>query len=240
MVERPLERMTARLLAAIERHGLLLESDPKWPSLVALVVGAPVKGSWWSHPRGREIFAVSNAVADSGEAELVKLLAGKLTWVHRRLWPELHAVGSERAAWQTLDLPVAAARILEAVADRGRVRADDPTLVRLSETKDELRAAIAAVERRLLVHVTSEHTEHGRHERVLESWDRWADRVKLRRHEDDPAKARARLEAAAEALAAGAAAAMPWPVASPPDRRARGAPRRGAPRPAAGGRSRRP
>jgi hypothetical protein len=42
-------------LKRLEADGLLLLSDSKLPSLVRLVAGKPVKGSWWAHPRGKKI-----------------------------------------------------------------------------------------------------------------------------------------------------------------------------------------
>ena len=42
-----------RALKELKRYGLLLVTDARLPSLVALVAGAPVRGSWWSHPRGK-------------------------------------------------------------------------------------------------------------------------------------------------------------------------------------------
>ncbi|MDA2934727.1 hypothetical protein MYX82_10350, partial [Acidobacteria bacterium AH-259-D05] len=39
----------------LQTWGLLLESDAILPSVSALVAGAPVRGSWWGHPRGDAI-----------------------------------------------------------------------------------------------------------------------------------------------------------------------------------------
>lgn len=80
----------ARALAFVRRHGVVLASaQGPVPSLAEAVAGAPVKGSWWGHPKGREIFAVLEAVADSPEILICRLVAGKITFVHRRLWPAL-------------------------------------------------------------------------------------------------------------------------------------------------------
>ena len=50
---------------------------------------APIRGGWWSHPKGREIFALSRVVRDSEEILVCRLLQGKVTLVHRRVWPAL-------------------------------------------------------------------------------------------------------------------------------------------------------
>jgi hypothetical protein len=59
------------------------------PSLARAIVGSPIRGSWWGHPRAREIFALTRAVRASGEILVCRLVEGKVTFVHRRLWPAL-------------------------------------------------------------------------------------------------------------------------------------------------------
>src|SRR5688572_22456374 len=59
------------------------------PSLAALVVGADIKGSWWSHPRHDEIFRVLNEAAASPDVVRLRLVRDKVTLVHRRLWSAL-------------------------------------------------------------------------------------------------------------------------------------------------------
>ena len=83
--------MTSRqALAFIRKHGVVLEAarGPA-PSLAEAIAGAPVRGSWWSHPKSQEIFAVTRAVRDHGEVLVCRLIEGKITFVHRRMWPAL-------------------------------------------------------------------------------------------------------------------------------------------------------
>jgi hypothetical protein len=83
--------MTSRqALAFIRKHGVVLESARgPVPSLAEAIVGGPVRGGWWSHPRSDEIFAVTRAVRDSEHVLVCRLVEGKITFVHRRLWPAL-------------------------------------------------------------------------------------------------------------------------------------------------------
>jgi len=83
--------MTARqALAFIRKHGVVLEAARgPVPSLVEVIAGEPVRGSWWSHPEGREIFAVTRAVRANDDVLVCRLIKGKVTFVHRRLWPAL-------------------------------------------------------------------------------------------------------------------------------------------------------
>lgn len=83
--------MTSRqALAFIRKHGIVLEAGRgPAPALAEVIAGAPVPGSWWSHPKSREIFAVTRAVRDSDDVLVCRLYKGKITFVHRRLWPAL-------------------------------------------------------------------------------------------------------------------------------------------------------
>jgi len=80
----------SQALAFIREHGVVLESARgPVPSLAQFIAGEPVRGSWWSHPKGREIFAVTRAVRDCEDVLVCRLIDGKITFVHRRLWPAL-------------------------------------------------------------------------------------------------------------------------------------------------------
>jgi hypothetical protein len=83
--------MTSRqALAFIKKHGIVVEAARcRVPSLAEAVVGAPVRGNWWSHPRSHEIFAITRSVRDSDDVLVCRLADGKITFVHRRLWPAL-------------------------------------------------------------------------------------------------------------------------------------------------------
>ncbi|HKQ60482.1 MAG TPA: hypothetical protein VJS92_04305 [Candidatus Polarisedimenticolaceae bacterium] len=77
-------------LAFVRRGGVVLEAARgPVPSLAQEIVGGPIRGSWWSHPRGREIFALTRAVRESPDVLVCRLVQGKTTYVHRRLWPAL-------------------------------------------------------------------------------------------------------------------------------------------------------
>ena len=77
-------------LAFIRNHGVVLEAaHGPVPSLVEAVAGEPVRGNWWSHPKSHEIFEVTRAIRDSNEVLVCRLIEGKVTFVHRRVWPAL-------------------------------------------------------------------------------------------------------------------------------------------------------
>ncbi len=81
------------LLEAIAEHGLLLLQDKKLANVVTLMTGERVKGSWWAHRRAHEIFRALEALPED-QVIATKLVGGKVTFVHRSLWPDLLAVAT--------------------------------------------------------------------------------------------------------------------------------------------------
>ncbi len=160
-------------------HGLLLLQDKNLPSAVGMITGERVAGSWWSHPRAHEIVRRLQELDETGDVIATKLIGGKVTFVHRKLWPALVAVGSARQSWQMRGLSPAARKLLREVDQRGAVRTSG--------------AASKQLQERLLVRAHEEHTESGRHETVLERWSE---------SRMTPAKGRHQLERAATAMGA--------------------------------------
>jgi hypothetical protein len=77
-------------LAFVKRHGVVLQAARgPVPSLAEAVAGGPIRGSWWSHPKGHEIFRAASAISESPEVLVCKMVEGKVTYIHRRLWPAL-------------------------------------------------------------------------------------------------------------------------------------------------------
>lgn len=173
--------------AALERHGWLLLSDPIRPALAQLVAGEPIRGSWWGHPRGAEIYALANQLEDDPDVLVCRLVERKVTFVHRALWAALlgAATGGER--WQVEGLTEAARALLAEVERRPGLHATD-------------KAATKALQERLLVRGWSVHTASGAHATHLEPWSCWAARVQAPRARSSP-EGRARIEAAV----------APWP-----------------------------
>src|SRR5215831_8257734 len=95
-------------VARLVQDGLLLKSDSRLPSVATLVAGTPVRGSWWAHPASHAIFWAINELADRKDVLVVKLIRGKDTFVHQRLWPELLAIVTADEPWQLHGLPKSA------------------------------------------------------------------------------------------------------------------------------------
>lgn len=199
-----------RVRAALQRHGLLPMRCDVLPDVAALVARTPVAGSWWSHPDGRDIYAVAERLARDPRLVLAKLLDGKDTWVHARLAPALLAVGRAGERWQTAGLSPAARALRSRLARAGELPAGG--------------AAARELQQRLLAVGLQEHTATGRHQTRLRTWERWAEGRGL---EAPPpaAAARRQLESAALSLGGEAAVArLPWrpqaaaPASQPPSR----------------------
>jgi hypothetical protein len=91
----------AEAISFIKDHGVVLASAKgPVPRLTEAIVNQLIKGSWWAHPKSRQIFAVLQAVADSEDVLVCRLVNGKVTFIHRRLWPALVRVAKRFPAAQ--------------------------------------------------------------------------------------------------------------------------------------------
>ena len=85
-----------QLQAFVRRHGIVLESARgPVPSLAETVAGVPIKGHWWSHRDSHKIFAATRQLRGSPDILVCRLIDGKVTYVHRRLWPALVRLAAE-------------------------------------------------------------------------------------------------------------------------------------------------
>jgi len=144
-------------------HGLLMKADALLPSVTTIVSGEPVKASWWAHPLAHTIFFALRDLADHPDVLLLKLVAGKDTFIHRKLWPEIVAIALAREPWQTQRLSPEALALFKEVSSVGTLDSEGTT-ARLLET-------------RLLVHGIQVHSHEGSHRKRLETWQHWAKRA---------------------------------------------------------------
>jgi hypothetical protein len=82
-------------MAFVQRHGIVLVSAKgPAPRLTEAIAGEPIKGSWWSHAKSHEIFAILQKLGDSPDILVCRFIAGRVTFVHRRLWPAIVKLAS--------------------------------------------------------------------------------------------------------------------------------------------------
>lgn len=199
----------------LREKGLLLLSDPELPCLVRMVTGEAPSGSWWSHPRGGLVYRVAGALDDEADLVSAKLVAAKVTWVHRRLWPALVGLGTSGEPWQTEGLAKGAVAVLGALTRHpsGQARVDQLSGPGLPKGK-ALGDACRALEERLLCHSASVHTEGGKHLKELSTWKAWSRAIGFKEAPLGSRGGRKVLEEAARSLApAGPLPRLPWNVA---------------------------
>jgi hypothetical protein len=181
----------ATVVRTLERYGLLLQQDKKALSVVGLITGEALSSSWWNHPRGSEIFACLRALGDRPDVMTTRLISGKVTFAHERLWPALLAVATSREGWQLDGLSASARALLRRVESTAAVEASGP------DARD--------LQNRLLVRATEIHTESGRHAVALQPWRTMPSRIAAM----DVKDARGELETAAAAIGA-PPSTLPW------------------------------
>ena len=149
------------VFTALYEHGLLLMQDKRLRSVSGILAGEPVSGSWWSHAKAQEIYACLGWLSDHPDVLVCRLVGGKVTFLHRRLWTAFLAVAGSGEDWQEDGLSPDARTLLHAVLEGSPLR-----------TRGE---AARELQRRLLVHAEEIHTEAGRHEVALQPWTAWAE-----------------------------------------------------------------
>ena len=186
---------TRSILDALSNAGLLLIQDKRLPNVVTLLTGEAVSKSWWSHPKGKLIFAVLSDLSEHPDVLFSKLINGKVTLIHRTLWPAFLSTALANEQWQTRGLSSRGQRLLAA----------------LNESNEPIKSsgpAVKELEVRLLAHARQVHTESGRHELMIEPWTVWSRRARVKRLRS-LSLAKVELEQAAQAIGA-PRSALPW------------------------------
>lgn len=87
--------MTKNPVDFVKRHGVVLETAKgPVPTLAHAVTGETIRGSWWSHPQAHAIHAAKCRARHSRDVLACRIVRGKITLVHKRLWPALVRVAS--------------------------------------------------------------------------------------------------------------------------------------------------
>lgn len=87
----------------VQEQGVVLQSARgPVPNVAQFIAGEAIKGSWWGHPAGKEIYAVLTFLDDSPDIVATRLVNGRVTLLHARVWPSVvrvaDALGVERLA----------------------------------------------------------------------------------------------------------------------------------------------
>ncbi len=200
-------RQFDKVFLQLHQLGFLLLSDSSFPSVSRLVADDGFKGSWWVHEQAHTIFAVNEMLEDHPDVLVMKLIAGKVTFVHRELWGRVYSIGVAREDWQLKNLTQSAKLLLKTLDSEGTLHTSKLSKsfgLKPGETAREL-------ELRLLIHAEQVHTESGAHAKVLETWDTWAKRAGFRGRAKSPSAARHFLEKRLAEINSYGQGRLPWP-----------------------------
>jgi hypothetical protein len=200
------------LLGRLREFDLLLDTDPKFPNVTALLAGETVQGSWWAHPKAHEVYRVASELRAQPDVLTIKFVSGKITFIHRPLWMAVLAIAAAREPWQMRGLSKEAATLLRKADKEGS----------LTSSGD----AVRELEARLLVRAQSVHTERGFHKKQVQTWKSWADSVQLGPVALTADEGKAQLESVVARLNKqfGARGTLPWQIRPPQSKRARASP----------------
>jgi hypothetical protein len=82
-------------LSFVQKHGVVLASAKgPVPRMTEIIAKVAIKGSWWGHPKSRQIYSALQSLENSPDILVCRLVEGKVTFVHRRLWPALARAAS--------------------------------------------------------------------------------------------------------------------------------------------------
>jgi len=99
----PSHDRSADALAWVREQGVVLQSARgPVPNLAQFIAGEPIRGSWWGHPAAKEIYEILNRVDDAPDVVTTRLVNGKITLIHARVWPAIvrvaDTIGVDRLA----------------------------------------------------------------------------------------------------------------------------------------------
>ncbi len=183
----------------LRKNRILLESDPKLPSVVGMVAGKSIQGSWWGHPLSHTIWAVVRRLNSHRDVLVTKLVSGKVTFVDRSIWADVIAVGASRQQWQMTSLSSHARFLLKLLDEQRQIRTDEikwPSRLNLRRSKKTLTAGDATreLETKILVQSKEVHTKSGAHAKRLRTWEEWRRRVKFHHELVPPEEGMTKLE----------------------------------------------
>ena len=85
-----LSERAAATLAWIGERGVVLQSARgPVPNVAQYIAGEPIRGSWWGHPAGKEIYAVLTRPRRVARPGVDTTHQRKVTLLHRRVWPSV-------------------------------------------------------------------------------------------------------------------------------------------------------
>lgn len=159
--------MGKKIYKLLEQNKMLLLQDKGCPNIVSKIVGDKIKGSWWGHPLANPIYNGLGWLEQNRNVLSLKLIDGKVTYVHESLFPALYSIVSEVRDWQLQKLKPDELKLLKYILKRNQVLSDDDKLKGLVE---DPKKCLTNLEKKLLLYASEEHTESGKHVKIFMPW----------------------------------------------------------------------
>jgi hypothetical protein len=160
--------MGKKIHGLLKKNKILLLQDKVFPSIVTELIGKKIVGSWWGHPLANPIYNGLMWLEHNQPILIVKLIDGKVTYLHESLTPDLFSIVKEPQAWQLNKLKDDELKLFKYIAKKKRITSDDESLKKLVVNPKK---SLTVLEKKLLVFSAEEHTESGKHMKKYMTWD---------------------------------------------------------------------
>ena len=159
--------MGKKILSLLEKDKILLLQDKSFPSIVSKIIGQNIVGSWWGHPMANPIYNGLRWLEDHHPVLIIKLISGKVTYVHESLFADIYSIVREPRDWQLKKLNDDDQAVLKYIQKKKKVVSNDPQLMNLVK---DAKKSLLNLEKKLLVYSSEEHTESGKHIKEFKIW----------------------------------------------------------------------
>jgi hypothetical protein len=159
--------MGKKIYKLIEAEKILLLQDKSFPNIVSKIVGKRIQGSWWGHPLANPIYNGLGWLEHNRNVLVIKLLDGKVTYVHESLFADIYSIVAEPRDWQLKKLKSDELALFKYISKKAKVVSDDS---KLKDLVEDSKKSFATLEKKLLVYSQEEHTASGKHVKEFMAW----------------------------------------------------------------------
>ena len=159
--------MGKKIYKYLQENKIVLLQDKSFPNIVTYIVGRKIKGSWWGHPLANPIYNGLNWLEKNKIFLSVKLIDGKVTYLHKSLISDFYSIVKKPRDWQLKNLKEDDLKMLQHISQNSIIFSDDETLkLVVNEPKKNL----STLEKKLLIHSVEVHTSSGMHVKKIMTW----------------------------------------------------------------------
>jgi len=159
--------MGKKIYKLLERKKILRLQDKIFPNIVGEITGETIRGSWWSHPLANPIYNGLGWLEHHHPILIVKLIDGKVTYLHDSLASDFFSIVCEPRQWQLEKLKADEVELFKYIYKKKKVTSEDLNLKKLAK---DPKKSLSSLEKKLLLCASEEHTESGKHIKEYTSW----------------------------------------------------------------------